>query len=761
MPARATGDRVNGPLEGITVFDMTLAGVGPFATMELAAMGADVVKFEAPAGDNMQRVQPSQKGLGCLYAHCNLGKRNVVLDFKQEGDRGRALPVLSRADVFIQSMRPGVAARLGFGYDDVRAVNPTIVYVESSAWGSVGPMGRDSGADPPVQAFSGFTSLNGQPGGPGEFYRAHGFMDFVGSQVVTLSVLDGLIRRQRTGRSQLVDSTMLGASLLVQRTRIAEYLATGRLPRRLGSAAQFVVPDQAFRCLDGAYITVSATTDEQWRRLVTALGADALASDARLATNAGRVAHRDEVVTALDAVFCTRPTRWWEVQLGRHAVPVARPLDYSGVVNHPQVRANRMIVTVDTVHAGPMDFAAHPWRFDDQELPVLPPPPSGADNETALAEFAAAPPARPGEGLGNETLDRTLDGVRVVDLTAGVCGPLAAMLLAEMGASVTKVEPPEGDPAAAWGPPGTVGDAPAYVDLNRRKAVVRVDVDAAEGRAVLEDLVAGADVVLDDDEAGLLARAGIRRDELTGRHPGLVHCTITGFGEDGPLADAPASELVVQAMATTCLGFGRIGEPPVRMGGDVASAIAATHAVQAVLASLWRRYRTGQGRRIGVDLLHSALHVRGGNWTANKDPDEWMGFPVDHPTLPPSSGYRTRDFPVTFNLRKMSDDEFEKFMIDFGMEDCLDDPRFAEHAREAIGARVHAHEVRHLWERTTMTMTSQEVIDFLVSRGCESQRLNDYSTLFVHPQLEAIGALTELDGDGRALALPWTAKTVE
>jgi crotonobetainyl-CoA:carnitine CoA-transferase CaiB-like acyl-CoA transferase len=751
---------VNGPLSGITVFDLTLAGVGPFATMELAGMGAKVIKFEAPAGDGLQLVAPTQRGLGCLYAHCNLGKRIVVLDFKQQRDRDRARAVLERADVFVQSMRPGVAARLGFGYDDVRAVNPAIVYVDSSAWGSQGPMGRDTGADPPVQAFSGFTSLNGQPGGPGEFYRAHGFMDFISSQVVTLSVLDGLVRRQRTGKSQFVESTMLGASLLVQRTRIAEYFATGEIPSRRGSAAQFVVPDQAFECLDHAYIAVTVNTDEQWRRFTDVLGAESLAANGRLATNAGRLTHRDEVVAALEAIFRTRPVRWWEVLLARNAIPVAAPLDYRGVVNHPQVRANRMIVTLDTVQAGAMDFASYPWRLDGDALPTLPLAQTGADTEAVFAECAAAPPLGSDPGLGHETLGGTLEGLGVVDLTVGVCGPLVGSLLAEMGAQVTKVEPPEGDPAATWGPPDQAGSAPAYVDLNRRKTIVRLDLAARDGRSALEELIAGADLVVDDDQAGLLARAGIDPNELVRRHEGLVHCTITGFGEEGPLAGAPVSELIVQAMATTFLGFGAIGEPPVRMGADAASATTAMHALQGLLAVLWRRYRTGMGQRIGVNMLHSALHVRGGNWTANKDPDEWLGFPVEHPTLPPAVGYGTRDLPVTFNLGRMSDDEYEKLMVDFGMADCLDDPRFAEHAREAVGARIYAHQVRDLWERTTMSMSSREVIDFFVSRNCEAQALNDYPTLFAHPQIAAIDAVAEFDGPRRELKLPWKTMTV-
>jgi crotonobetainyl-CoA:carnitine CoA-transferase CaiB-like acyl-CoA transferase len=747
------------PLDGILIFDMTLAGVGPFATMELAGMGADVIKFEAPSGDGMQRVQPSQHGFGCMYAVCNLGKRSVVLDFKQQEAREQAKAILERADVFVQNMRPGVAARLGFGHEDVRAVNPTIVYVDSSAWGSDGPMGRDSGADPPVQAFSGFTSLNGEPGGPGEFYRAHGFFDFISGEVVTLSVLDGLVRRERTGKGQLVDSTMLGAGLLVQRTRVAEYFATGQLPQRRGSASQFVVPDQAFLCLDNAYIALTVTTDQQWERLVVALGAESLAADDRLRTNTGRLRHRDEVVATLGEIFRRRPVRWWEVLLGRNAIPSARPLDYEGLVNHPQVSRDRMIVTLDTRQAGPMDFSSYPWRFGDTALPVLPPPSTGAHTEEVLGEFAAAPPGRPETKLGHEALARTLASVRVVDLTAGVCGPLAGMLLAEMGGQVTKVEPPEGDPAATWGPPEWVGPAPAYVDLNRAKTVIQVDAGTPGGRRALEEMIAEADVLLEDDEAGLLARAGIDRPTVSRDHPGLVHCTITGFGDSGPLAHAPSSELIVQAMSTTFRGFGRLGEPPVRMGGDVTSATAAMHAVQGVLAALWRRYRSGSGQRVRVNMLQSALHVRGGIWTANKNPDQWLGFPVDHPTLPPAIGYRTRDLPVIFNFRKMSDEEYEKLMVDFGMGDCLDDPRFADHAKEAIGARVHAHEVRPLWERTTMSMSSQEVIDFMFSRGNEAQRLNDYLTLFAHPQLDAIDAVADLEDGRSALRLPWKAST--
>ena len=353
-------------------------------------MGADVIKFEAPAGDNLQRVAPTQRGLGCMYAHSNLGKRSVVLDFKQPEDRDRAKVVLERADVFVQSMRPGVAARLGFGPDQVRTVNPTIVYVDSSAWGQSGPMGRDSGADPPVQAFSGFTSLNGSPDGPGEFHRCprvHGLHQQPGRHPVGARWSAApAAHRPRPVRG----GHHAGASLLAQRTRIAEFFATGQVPPRRGSAAHSSYRIRRSCALTIRTLSSPRDTDEQWRRL-TAARAESLAGDDRLATNPGRLRHRREVVTALESIFAIRPVRWWEVLLARHAVPVARPLDYHGVVEHPQVRANRMIVTLDTEQAGAMDFASHPWLFDGEALPMLGLASPGVDTEQVLVEFAATP----------------------------------------------------------------------------------------------------------------------------------------------------------------------------------------------------------------------------------------------------------------------------------------------------------------------------------------------------------------------------------
>jgi crotonobetainyl-CoA:carnitine CoA-transferase CaiB-like acyl-CoA transferase len=743
------------PLDGITIFDMTHAAVGPWATMMMAGLGANVIKVEIPTGDLQQRIPPRQNGFGTIYAHCNLGKRSIVLDLKNEVDLAKAYRILSHADVFIENMRPGVAARLGFDYKTVAGITPSIIYVDSSAWGPRGPMGRSTGADGPVQAFSGFTSLNGAPGASGEYLRAFGYIDVNASQAVALSLLEALLRRARTGAGQYVETTMLGASMLLQSTRIAEYLASGSASPRLGSASAIIVPDQAFLCLDKAYLAVSAVTEAQWQALCDAVGAADLAADARFSTNAGRVEHRDELIPALESIFESKPRRWWQIRLAEAGVPHARAMGLEQLRHHPQVRDNRFLQSLDVPHAGMMTFADYPWRFSEAPLELRPPPYTGRDTEEILAEYQEEAPQSGGAPVinGVEKIAGTLDGITVVDATQGLCGPMAGMLLAGMGARVVKIEPPGADYARGYGPPFLDGDeGAAHFFFNRNKESLTLDFETDEGRERLRDLVKDADVLLEDLGPGPTEWLGVD-------HPRLIHCSITPFGEAGPLADRPASDLVIQAMTDCFSALGTLGAPPVRLGADVASMNAGMHAAQGVLAALIHRRETGKGQRVSVSLFGSTLHMRGILWTAQTNPDEWTGHPVEHATSPINTGYATRDLPVFFGLGRGNEERFPDLLKELGMEACIDDPRFANGGDLATGTRVHAHKVKPLWERAFAGMTSQEVIDLIVRYGGEAERLNDYPALFAHPQVEAVGITTEVEhpkaGRLKWIKLPW------
>jgi crotonobetainyl-CoA:carnitine CoA-transferase CaiB-like acyl-CoA transferase len=212
-------------------------------------------------------------------------------------------------------------------------------------------------------------------------------------------------------------------------------------------------------------------------------------------------------------------------------------------------------------------------------------------------------------------------------------------------------------------------------------------------------------------------------------------------------------------MTGTTAGLGAIGEPPVRVGTDIASSNAALHAAQAVLAALLDRHKSGRGQVVKVNLLQSLLYLRAGVTASHGDPDDWVGHPLDHATQPPATGWRTKDLPVTFMLGRPSQADFEGLLRTLHLEDCLDDPRFRDQGQLTLGSRIYAHQVRHLWERATLQMTSDEFSDVIVGRGGEVQRLNDYPTLFVHPQLDAIAALRKVEhptaGTVTALDLPW------
>src|SRR5262249_30292957 len=207
------------PLDGIRIFDLTVAAVGPWATKFLRALGADVIKVEAPRGGQLSHaVPPKIKGNSVLYISGNHNKRMIELDLKREADRAIALAIVEKSDVFVNNMRPGAVERLGLSYDVVAKVNPTIVYVLASAYGRSGPMASEAGVDPTVQAFCGWCSITGPERGSGEMFRHLAHIDLTTATTIAQAVLEALIARERTGQGQRIEIEMLTAAMALQTT---------------------------------------------------------------------------------------------------------------------------------------------------------------------------------------------------------------------------------------------------------------------------------------------------------------------------------------------------------------------------------------------------------------------------------------------------------------------------------------------------------------------------------------------------------------
>ena len=381
---------MHGPLTGLRVVDVSIMAAGPWIGSLLGELGAEVIKVEPPAGDGTRWVEPKQHGMGTNYMCLNVNKQGVVLDFKDPADRASALDLVATADVFVQNFRGGVIERLGLGYDAVRARNPRIVYCSVSGFGETGPLGKEACADFIMQAYSGFARLNGARGDEVEAFRFTGFLDLTTAIVAVEGVLAALLARETTGVGEKLEISMLQASLEMQFTRIAELLGGGVTPRPLGSESPGLVPDRAYRALDGE-VFITAHDDAQWRGFCEAIERPDLAVDPRFSTNADRVANR----AALDAIalpiFKARPMIWWMRVCERRQVPCAMAQNFEQLRYHAQVRDNGMIAEVSTADWGTVVVGGLPWHFAQTPGAVLPPPIPGADTARVLASLGRVP----------------------------------------------------------------------------------------------------------------------------------------------------------------------------------------------------------------------------------------------------------------------------------------------------------------------------------------------------------------------------------
>jgi len=396
----------NGPLSGVRVFDLTVAEVGPWASLNLGALGADVIHVEptptargndarvfARGGVLGERPMATDKGIQSWavgYIAWNMNKRGITLDLKAAEDIAYAHELLKTCDVFLMNMRPDVAARLGVDYDAVAQINPGIVYCTVTGWGHTGPMRELPGADGQVQYFTGGADANGAEGAPGEIYRHSTQFDSTSGNYACMSILMALVGRKKTGKGQRVDISMLKATTAMQTPRIAEYLMTKQGPTRLGNKAQSTAPDRAFATADKRELGVSATSEEEWQALCKAIGHLEFTEDPRFATNTDRVDHRDELYAALDPIFASMPLDYWVLELNKVGVPNGRMMRWDEIRHHDQVTENNYIGPVDTKQWGRVWTSKGPWHFSSTPTRWFATPGIGEHNDEILKEIEAS-----------------------------------------------------------------------------------------------------------------------------------------------------------------------------------------------------------------------------------------------------------------------------------------------------------------------------------------------------------------------------------
>jgi crotonobetainyl-CoA:carnitine CoA-transferase CaiB-like acyl-CoA transferase len=403
-----------GALEGIRVLDLSQGAAGPTAAMLLGDLGADVVKVEPPGGEWGRGLGPPfVGGVAAAYLGMNRNKRGIVVDLKRPAGRDLLLRLARGSDVVLESFRPGVADRLGVGYEALSARNPRLVYAAISAFGREGPWRERPGVDGVVQAMSGLMSVTGTADGPPVKVGVPA-ADMVGAFLAVQAVLAALLARERTGRGQRADVSLLGGLLAFQVVPLSMYLAGGDPPARLGSAAPYAAPNEAFPTRDG-HVMVAAYTPERWVRLCRALGVPDLATDPRFDTNEKRVRARAELARVLGEVFRTRTTAEWVRLLEAEDILCGPLLTYPELVAEEQVRASGILLEVDHPGTGRVRTVGNPVELSRTPVahrrpaPVVP----GEHTEEILRELGL-----PEGEIDALFRDGVVEGVRAAEAAA-------------------------------------------------------------------------------------------------------------------------------------------------------------------------------------------------------------------------------------------------------------------------------------------------------------------------------------------------------
>lgn len=356
-----------GPLNGVTVIDMTRVLAGPYCTMLLLDLGARVIKVERPGqGDEARGIGPFLGPVSGYFASVNRGKESIALDLAQERDRSVLSALLAGADVLVENFRPGVMERLGLGWPALHAQHPGLIYASCSGFGQTGPYRQRPAYDMVVQAMGGIMSLTGHPGVPPTRVGSS-IGDLAAALFTAIGVLAALYHRTQTGQGQAIDVAMLDCQVALLENAIARYGATGQAPGPLGARHPSIAPFDAFRTGDG-HVVVAAANDGLFRRLCSALDRPAMAGDARYASNALRVRHADALRDQLEAALRQQPSRHWLAVLEQAGVPCGAIADVAAVMADPQVEARNMVVACDGGEAGPIRLAGNPVKlsaFDD------------------------------------------------------------------------------------------------------------------------------------------------------------------------------------------------------------------------------------------------------------------------------------------------------------------------------------------------------------------------------------------------------------
>ncbi|MGI8554170.1 MAG: CaiB/BaiF CoA transferase family protein [Dehalococcoidia bacterium] len=762
-------------LAGIRVIELATGVAGPYCGKLLAGLGATVIKLEPPGGDPTRRegpfpgdvLDPERSG---LFLHLNTGKRSVQLCLDTEDGRHTRDRLLAGADVLILSHRPAQLLALGLDLAELERNFPRLVIVDVTSFGLTGPYADYQGSELIVYALSGYMMLTGAF--DREPIKAYGsLVAYEAGAQAALGTMAALIARHEDGRGQIVDvSAMEAGTFLIGGVEQSAYFFK-RVVRRngtrlLGFAAEYSYPSTIRPCRDGY---VHCHSNNRHLDLLAALIPHPRLLDPELLV--AMMGHADEIDAIMDE---------WLADKDRHEV-VHRAqelrLPFTEVMQPGEVMADRhhrvrgSLIMVDHPGAGPVLQPGAPFRMSAKPWQNGPVPMLGQDKEEVLNVRSAGilrDPASTGKGMNpapttpiaNTSLDRPaspehsagrgteihparpLHGIRVIDFTNAVAGPIASFLLADLGAEVIKVEAPNARPLHATGtaPLREGGEDRSYDrmllfnELNHGKKGISLDVARPDGRQVFLRLVAKSDVVIENFAPRVMGNLGLDYDDLRREQPGIIMVSMPAFGLSGPYRDRVSYGPGIDAMSGLSHLTGYAGGPPMKPGNFFCDQNAGVHTAFATLVALWYRQRTGEGQRLEMPMIEGEFQVLGDAYIDYRmNGRERMRAGNDHPWMAPHDVYRCLGDDAWLAIAVETDEQWRALCRVLGRPELAIDPCF----EKAAERHAHRHELKPAIAAWTSTRTHSEAQQLLQAAGVPSGAVLTAQELLANPHVRA------------------------
>ena len=361
---------MTGPLKGIRVLDLTRVLAGPYATMLLSDLGAEVIKIEQPGvGDEARNFGPFKNDISLYFMSVNRGKKSLPLNLKAPQGVEIFLKLVKQSDILVENFRPGAMKKLGLDYESLKADHPSLIYAACSGFGQTGPYAQRRAYDMIIQGMGGIISITGEPGRP-PVRVGTSISDLTAAMFTTIGILSALHHCHQTGEGQFVDVAMLDSMVAILENAIVRYFATNEPPQPLGSRHPAITPFEAFESADG-HIIIAIGNDALWAKFCEHVNRPDLITDERFRTNALRTANHEQLFPIIAEIMCQHTTEMWIEALDAIGVPCGPINTIDKVVNHPQVLAREMIAKVEHEITGsvkvpgiPIKLSKTPGRID-------------------------------------------------------------------------------------------------------------------------------------------------------------------------------------------------------------------------------------------------------------------------------------------------------------------------------------------------------------------------------------------------------------